>query len=73
MFEVRSRRGKILLQIAVTLLVIPFVFPLITMVQGSLAGSGWGNYAAVLAVPGLFRFFVNTIVIATGVIVIVTM
>ena len=71
MFEVRTRRGRILLQIGVTLLVIPFVFPLVTMVQGSFAGSGWGNYAAVLKVPGLWRFFINTIVIATGVIVIV--
>ncbi len=71
MFEVRSRRGKVLLQIGVTLLMIPFLFPLVTMVQGSLAGSGWGNYQAVLGVPGLFRFFVNTIVIAAAVIVIV--
>src|SRR5215207_7786983 len=41
------------------------------MVQGSLAGDGWANYAAVLAVPGLWRFFLNTVVIAAGVIAIV--
>jgi raffinose/stachyose/melibiose transport system permease protein len=71
MFEVRSLRGRILLQIVITLLVLPFLFPLIAMVQGSLAGDGWRNYAAVLAVPGLWRFFVNTVVIAAGVIVLV--
>jgi raffinose/stachyose/melibiose transport system permease protein len=71
MFEVRTLRGRILLQIAVTLLVLPFLFPLITMVQGSLAGDGWGNYRAVLGVPLLARFFVNTVIIAVCVIVLV--
>ena len=71
MFEVRTLRGRILLQIAVTLLVLPFLFPLITMVQGSLAGDGWGNYRAVLGVPLLGRFFVNTVIIAASVIAIV--
>ncbi|HZA73632.1 MAG TPA: hypothetical protein VE476_12070, partial [Propionibacteriaceae bacterium] len=66
MFEVRTRWGRILLQVVVTLLVLPFLFPLVAMVQGSLAGDGWGNYAAVLAVPGLGRFFVNTVVIAAA-------
>ena len=50
----------------------PFLFPLVAMVQGSLAGDGWGNYAAVLAVPGLWRFFVTTVVIAASVIAIGT-
>ncbi|MGI8456787.1 MAG: carbohydrate ABC transporter permease [Propionibacteriaceae bacterium] len=71
MFEVRTFRGRILLQVIVTLLVVPYLFPLVTMVQGSLAGEGWDNYVAVLGVPGLWRFFVNTIIIAAGVIVIV--
>src|SRR3954454_3665243 len=71
MFEVRSRGGQLLLQLVATLLVLPFLFPLLAMVQGSFAGDGWRNYAAVLAVPGLWRFFVNTVVIAAGTIVIV--
>ena len=67
MFEVRSRRGKVLLQIGVTLLVIPFLFPLITMVQGSLAGSGWGNYQAVLGVPAVIVIvYVVTMLAAFG-------
>jgi raffinose/stachyose/melibiose transport system permease protein len=32
MFEVRTRWGRILLQVVVTLLVLPFLFPLIAMV-----------------------------------------
>ena len=34
MFEVRSRGGRLLLQLVVTLLVLPFLFPLVAMVQG---------------------------------------
>ena len=33
-------------------MVLPYLFPLIVMVQGSLAGQGWGNYRAVLADRG---------------------
>ena len=64
MFEVRSRTGKVLLQVVVTLLVLPYLFPLIAMVQGSLAGDGWTNYVKVLQVPGLGRFFLNSLLIA---------
>ncbi|RKS77468.1 multiple sugar transport system permease protein/raffinose/stachyose/melibiose transport system permease protein [Motilibacter peucedani] len=71
MFEVRTLWQKVLLQVVVTLMVIPFLFPLIVMVQGSLAGDGWGNYRAVLQVPGLAKFFVNTVIIAVSVIVLV--
>jgi raffinose/stachyose/melibiose transport system permease protein len=71
MFEARSRTAKIVLQIVVTLLVIPYLFPLVVMVQGSLAGAGWGNYAAVFAVPGFGQFFLNSAIIAVAVIVIV--
>jgi raffinose/stachyose/melibiose transport system permease protein len=71
MFEVRSRAGRVVLQIVVTLLVLPYLLPLIVMVQGSLAGEGWGNYAAVFAVPGLAQFFLSSAIIAVGTIVIV--
>lgn len=71
MFEARSRRARLGLRVLVTILVLPYLFPLVIMVQGSLAGQGWQNYAAVLAVPGLARFFVNSIVIALIVIVLV--
>lgn len=71
MFEVRSRVGRVVLQVVLTLLVLPYLYPLIVMVQGSLAGQGWGNYAAVFRVPGLGQFFVSSIIIALGTIVIV--
>jgi multiple sugar transport system permease protein/raffinose/stachyose/melibiose transport system permease protein len=71
MFEARSPLARVGLQVLVTVMVIPFLFPLVVMVQGSLAGNGWGNYAAVLAVPGLGQFFINSAVIAASVIVLV--
>ncbi|GAA4174359.1 carbohydrate ABC transporter permease [Gryllotalpicola koreensis] len=71
MFEVRRWWSKGILQLVATLLVLPYLFPLIAMVQGSFQGDGWGNYRDVLQVPGFFRFFVNSAVIAAGVIVIV--
>ncbi|MFE4468649.1 carbohydrate ABC transporter permease [Leifsonia sp. NPDC056824] len=71
MFEVRRWWSKGLLQLLATLLVLPYLFPLIAMVQGSFAGQGWGNYRDVLAVPGFFRFFLNSAIISAGVIVLV--
>jgi raffinose/stachyose/melibiose transport system permease protein len=71
MFEARTRRGKIVLQVILTLMVLPYLFPLIAMVQGSLSGEGWGNYAKVLAVPGFALFFRNSAIIAVCTILIV--
>ena len=71
MFEVRRWWSKGLLQLLATILVLPYLFPLIAMGQGSLAGGGWANYRDVLAVPGFFRFFLNSAIISAGVIVLV--
>ena len=71
MFEVRRWWSKGLLQLLATILVLPYLFPLIAMVQGSFAGAGWANYRDVLAVPGFFRFFLNSAIISAGVIVLV--
>lgn len=71
MFEIRTWRGRVALQLLATVFVLPYVFPLIVMVKGSLAGQGIKNFKAVLQVPGLSRFFVNSIVISLGVIVLV--
>jgi multiple sugar transport system permease protein/raffinose/stachyose/melibiose transport system permease protein len=67
----RSRTSAVLLQLVATLLVLPFLLPLITMVQGSFAGQGWGNYLAVLQVPQFFLFFRNSVIIAAVSIVLV--
>ncbi len=71
MFEARSRTAKIGLQLLVTIMVIPYLFPLVAMVQGSLSGQGWENYAQVLAVPGFALFFRNSAIIALCTIIIV--
>lgn len=60
-----------LLQILLTVLTIPYVIPLVLMVQGSLAGRGWGNYEVVLSLPLLPGFFLNSAIIAASVIVLV--
>ncbi|GAA1919310.1 carbohydrate ABC transporter permease [Microbacterium aoyamense] len=71
MFEARTLRMRLLLQLIVTVLALPFLLPLIVMVSGSLQGQGWGNYVAVLEVPNFFLFFRNSIVIAVITVVIV--
>ena len=71
MFEIRSRAGRVVLQIVATILVLPYLFPLIVMVKGAFAGEGVGNFRAVLGVPGFARFFLNSVIIAVAVIVLV--
>lgn len=71
MFETRSRRSRWGLQILLTVIVAPFLLPLIWMVQGSLAGRGWHNYAVVLSLPELPLFFRNSVLIAALTIVLV--
>jgi len=71
MFEIRSWRQQIVLQIIVTIAVIPFLIPIYAMVSRSLEGRGWGNYLAVIQVPGFLRFFMNSAIIAGGSIILV--
>ncbi|MDR1825629.1 MAG: carbohydrate ABC transporter permease [Bifidobacteriaceae bacterium] len=71
MFSIRTRTGRLLLTLLVAVMVIPFVVPLITMVQVSLSGIGWGNYKAVISLPSFWTYFRNSAVIAAGTIVIV--
>jgi raffinose/stachyose/melibiose transport system permease protein len=70
-FEVRRWWSRALLQVAVTLLMVPFLFPLVAMVQGSLAGQGWANYRAVFAVGAVPTFFRNSAIVAALTILIV--
>jgi len=71
MFETRRLSSKVILQVILTIMVIPFLFPLIAMVQESLSGQGWGNYKAVWDTGVVPRFFLNSTIIALGVIIIV--
>src|SRR3982750_1520650 len=66
MIETRTRLGRLLLQAGVTVLVVPFAYPLFVMGQMSLSGEGWRNYRAVLSRPELPRFFENSVLIAAG-------
>lgn len=71
MIETRTPLGRAVLQVLLTLIIIPFVLPLFAMVQGSLVGRGWGNYKTVLSVPHFTSFFSNSAIIAVVTIVIV--
>ncbi len=71
MLTVRSKAGRVVLQVVLTALALPFFLPLVAMVQGSLGGLGWGNYRAVLSVPELPLFFRNSVIIAAVTIAIV--
>ena len=71
MFETRQPSRKLLVQLIATLMIIPYVFPLIAMVQGSLSGEGWGNFRAVFAVGAVPSFFRNSAIIAGVTILIV--
>jgi raffinose/stachyose/melibiose transport system permease protein len=63
-FEARTRRSRIALQVLVTVLALPFLAPLVAMVQGSLAGLGIGNYKKVFATGVVPTYFRNSILIA---------
>jgi len=71
MFETRRLSSKIILQVLLTIMVLPFLFPLIAMVQESLAGQGWDNYKVVWDTGVVPEFFRNSVIIAAGVIIIV--
>ncbi|HWH97242.1 MAG TPA: carbohydrate ABC transporter permease [Pseudolysinimonas sp.] len=71
MFEARTFSGKAALQLLAFVIVVPFIFPLVVMFQGSLAGQGWENYSIVLARPELPLFFRNSLIIATATVAIV--
>jgi len=71
MFDTSRIRTRVVLQVILTVAIVPFVVPLYAMVAKSLEGAGWSNYAAVLSVPGFFRFFVNSAVISAGAIAII--
>ncbi|GHJ40894.1 ABC transporter permease [Streptomyces sp. TS71-3] len=60
-----------LLQLLATLLVLPYLFPIVVMLQGALSGRGWGNFRAVLAIDAVPTFFKSSAIIAACTIVIV--
>jgi raffinose/stachyose/melibiose transport system permease protein len=70
MLDVRTGRGRVLVQAILTLAVAPFVAPLVIMVARSIQGEGFLlNYGAVIQRPEFLAFLRNSAVIATGVVV----
>ncbi|MFD1716255.1 carbohydrate ABC transporter permease [Georgenia deserti] len=64
MFETRSRWSRVGVQLLATMIAVPYLLPLVAMVQGSLAGRGWGNYAKVFDTGVVPTYFRNSIVVA---------
>jgi raffinose/stachyose/melibiose transport system permease protein len=71
MFEMRTRLSRVALTGLLAVMVIPFIIPLFTMVQGSLKGQGWGNYLTVVQLPGFLLYFRNSLIISVATIAIV--
>lgn len=71
MFEARTLRQKLGLHALAVVLALPFLAPLVVMVMGSLAGSGWGNYEKVFATGVVGTYFRNSALIAVSTIALV--
>jgi raffinose/stachyose/melibiose transport system permease protein len=70
-FESTSRRSRILLQILATVMILPFLAPLIFGVQGSLGGLGFGNYVKVFNTGIVPTVFLNSALVSVCTIAIV--
>lgn len=71
MFEIRSKTRKIVLQVVLLVMVIPYALPLVQMVSGSLAGLGWRNYVAVWETGVVPTYFKSSLIISVSVILLV--
>ncbi|WP_027084703.1 carbohydrate ABC transporter permease [Cohnella panacarvi] len=71
MFETRSLKSKIVLQVVLLLLTIPYAIPLVQMFLGSLGGTGFLNYKAVWDTGVVPVYFRNSLIISAGVIALV--
>lgn len=71
MFEIRSLKNKVILQIFLLILTIPYVIPLVQMFLGSLGGRGLLNYKAVWDTGVVPIYFRNSFIISAGVIILV--
>jgi raffinose/stachyose/melibiose transport system permease protein len=70
-FDVHSRASRIGLQILATVMILPFLAPLIFGVQGSLGGLGLGNYTKVWNTGIVPTVFTNSAIISISTITIV--
>jgi raffinose/stachyose/melibiose transport system permease protein len=70
-FDVHRRTSRIGLQLLATLMILPFLAPLVFAVQGSLGGLGLGNYAKVFDTGIVPTVFTNSAIISVSTIAIV--
>src|SRR5450756_139593 len=68
MFEVRTLRSRILLQVVLALMTIPFLLPLVEMVRGAFAGRGFENFVVVWQTGVVPTFFKNSALLSLAVI-----
>lgn len=71
MFETRSLKSKVVLQIVLLILTIPYALPLVQMFLGSIGGTGFKNYQAVWDTGVVPIYFRNSLIISSGVILLV--
>lgn len=71
MFEIRSKKNKIILQFILLVMTIPYAIPLVQMFLGSLGGLGFLNYKAVWDTGVVPIYFRNSLIISVGVILLV--
>lgn len=71
MIEVRHRGSRVMLQLVLALLTIPFLLPLVEMVRGAFAGLGLRNFVVVWQTGVVPTFFKNSMLLSAGVIALV--
>lgn len=71
MLEVRHLRSRIILQVVLALLTIPFLLPLVQMVRGAFAGRGFHNFVVVWETGVVPTFFRNSALLSIAVIALV--
>jgi raffinose/stachyose/melibiose transport system permease protein len=71
MFETRHLRSKVILQLVLALMTIPFLLPLVEMVHGAFAGRGIYNFVVVWQTGVVPTFFKNSIILSASVIALV--
>lgn len=71
MIRTQTLKKKVVLQILLIIMTIPYLLPLVQMFLGSLGGRGFYNYVAVWNTGVVPTYFRNSILISAGVIILV--
>ena len=71
MFELRTRASRVVIQVVLFVLTVPFLLPLVEMVKGALAGRGFNNFVVVWQTGVIPTFFRNSAILSIAVIAIV--